>query len=105
MSVRLSMALAEALHAQLPARNAALDSGATPVGWKIAASIPGVGPDEGVDGSVFGYLTGDTVRPTGSRIRVGATVNLCGEVELAVEIGQDLLRTPTSTWPPQPSAA
>jgi len=103
MSVRLSAALSGAVETQLAARTRILENGAASVGWKMAASIPGIDADEGVDGSIFGFLTSDTTLTAGSQVDAGVTVDLCAEVELEVEVGHDVIRTPTSTRSPQPS--
>jgi 2-keto-4-pentenoate hydratase len=67
-----------------------LAAGARLLGWKIAASIPGVRPDDGVGGLIFGYLTSDTAMNAGGSFRPDTTVQLCAEVELAVVIGRDV---------------
>jgi hypothetical protein len=56
-----------------------LAAGARPLGWKIAASIPGVRPDDGVGGLIFGYLTSDIAMKAGGSFRPGTTVQLCAE--------------------------
>jgi len=91
MSVRLSAALSGAVEAQLAARTRILENGAASVGWKTAASIPGIDADEGVDGSIFGFLTSDTTLTAGSQVDAGVTVELCAEVELAVGVGHDVI--------------
>src|SRR5829696_5258475 len=91
MSVRLSPALSGAVEAQLAARTRILENGAASVGWKTAASIPGIDADEGVDGSIFGSLTSDTTLTAGSQVDAGVTVDLCAEVELAVGVGHDVI--------------
>jgi 2-keto-4-pentenoate hydratase len=52
--------------------------------------MPGIGPEEGAGGRVFGYLTSQTVLTDRSRMAAGSTVGLCAEVELTVEVGRDL---------------
>lgn len=90
MPVHLPSALDAALRAQLEVRRGALAGGAAAVGWKIAASIPGVDDDAGLEGLVFGYLSSATVLPTGGRFRPGPTVELCAEVELGVLLGREV---------------
>src|SRR5829696_2199783 len=94
MSLWLSPALNDALEAQLAARTRVLENGATSVGWKIAASIPGIDADEGAGGSIFGYLTSDTAQAEGGQVDVGVITDLCAEVELAVEVDHDLMPNP-----------
>ena len=91
MSVRLSAALSGAVETQLAARTRILENGAASVGWKMAASIPGIDADEGVDGSIFGFLTSDTTLTAGGQVDAGVTVDMCAEVELAVAIGHDVI--------------
>jgi 2-keto-4-pentenoate hydratase len=64
--------------------------GATAVGWKIAADMPGVTTSDGAGGRIFGYLTSETVIAGSTPITVGPTVDLCAEVELTVEIAHDV---------------
>jgi 2-keto-4-pentenoate hydratase len=90
MTYRFSPAVAEALRAQLATRARVLGEGATSVGWKIAADMPGIGDDEGANGSVFGYLTTATAKATGSQARIESAVELCAEVELAIQLGADV---------------
>jgi 2-keto-4-pentenoate hydratase len=90
VTVRLSPAVEAALRAQLEVRRGVLAHGADAVGWKIAASIPGVEEGAGAGGLVFGFLTTATLMPAGGRFSAGITVNLCGEVELGVMIGRDV---------------
>jgi 2-keto-4-pentenoate hydratase len=90
MAVRLSPALVAALRSQLEAWRRTLADGAARVGWKIAASIPGVADDDGANGLVFGYLTSATVLPAGGRLSTGASVELCAEVELGIVVGPDV---------------
>jgi 2-keto-4-pentenoate hydratase len=67
-----------------------LAHGAAPVGWKIAASIPGVDARDGCEGLIFGFLTTASVLPAGGPFSTGPTVDLCGEVELGVRLGSDV---------------
>jgi 2-keto-4-pentenoate hydratase len=90
VTVRLSPAVEAALRAQLEVRRGVLAHGADAVGWKIAASIPGVEEGAGAGGLVFGFLTTATLMPAGGRFSAGITVNLCGEVELGLMIGRDV---------------
>jgi 2-keto-4-pentenoate hydratase len=60
------------------------------VGWKVAASIPGVAADDGANRLVFGYLTSATVLPAGGPLTTGPTVGLSAEVELAIMVSRDM---------------
>lgn len=86
----LPAALKAALEAQLQERSRALAAGATSVGWKVAESIPGVDSQNGAKGSIFGYLTTDTVRPADSHVDVAPYVDLCAEVELGIHLRKDV---------------
>jgi 2-keto-4-pentenoate hydratase len=88
MTVQLSPTLRAALQTQLETRRGVLAHGAAPVGWKIAASIPGVEEDAGLDGLVFGYLTTATLLPADGHFSAGTTLDLCAEVELAVRVSR-----------------
>ncbi|SDU79688.1 hypothetical protein [Jiangella alkaliphila] len=72
--------LLRALEAQLAVRQAALDSGAMRIGWKL-----GLGDRERIGGGpVVGYLTSLTVLPSGSRCSVAAYAVPRADVEIAV---------------------
>jgi 2-keto-4-pentenoate hydratase len=88
--VRFSASVKRALERQLQVRKRRLLDGATSVGWKIAADMPGVTTSEGAGGRIFGYLTSETVIAGSTPMIAGPTVDLCAEVELAVEIAHDL---------------
>jgi 2-keto-4-pentenoate hydratase len=90
MTFRFSPAVVEALHAQLAVRSRVLAGGATSVGWKIAADMPGIPGDQGANGSVFGYLTTATTKAAGSRVEIGPAVELYAEVELAIHLRDDV---------------
>jgi 2-keto-4-pentenoate hydratase len=98
MAVRLSPALDAALRSQLDAWRRTLADGAGQVGWKVAASIPGIADDDGADGLVFGYLTSATVLSAGGRLTAGPTVGLAAEVELAILVSRDVTATGGKGW-------
>ena len=85
VSVSFSGPVSAAVRTQLAARAALVAAGARPLGWKIAASIPGVPADEGADGLIFGYLTSATMIPGGhslarshrGSVRHGTTIGGC----------------------------
>ena len=82
--------IAEALTAQLEQRQAVLSDGARHVGWKVAASMPGVDEYLGPDGIVFGYLTSATVLPAGASFPAARASELYAETELAVHLGAEV---------------
>jgi 2-keto-4-pentenoate hydratase len=86
--LRFSASVRGALERQLQVRRRRLLDGATAVGWKIAADMPGVTTSDGAGGRIFGYLTSETV--TAGSMTAGPTVDLCAEVELTVEIAHDV---------------
>jgi len=75
-----------ALRAQLQIRAGMLQAGARRVGWKVAASIPGVEDHLGSGGRVFGYLTSATELMPGQEGPPGRTAQLCAETELAIKL-------------------
>jgi 2-keto-4-pentenoate hydratase len=83
----LPQPIAAALTAQLEGRRAVLCAGARHVGWKIAASMPGVDEHLGPDGIVFGYLTRATVLSAGAVFPAAQARELHAETELAVHLG------------------
>jgi 2-keto-4-pentenoate hydratase len=90
MTMRFAPAVVEGLRAQLASRSRALADGAASVGWKIAADMPGIASDEGANGSVFGYLTTATTKAVGDRVETEPAIELCAEVELAIQLGDDV---------------
>ena len=78
-----------AFQAQLRARRAALDAGATHIGWKVAGAVAAV---EAVMGSapVFGYLTSATRLEPGGTFHARGVRALRAESEVAVELGRDV---------------
>ena len=77
------------MRALLARRDAELEAGAVPVGWKIGFNTPAIQAHFGLTDAVVGYLVETGVRPD------GATVSLAGwgapavEVEVAVRVGTD----------------
>jgi hypothetical protein len=78
--------LAAALREQLARRQAALDAGARPVGWKIGGGIPEV--DELTGGEpTIGYLTSASrLEPGDEHVATGAAA-LHADTEVVLEIG------------------
>ena len=81
-----------ALQAQLRARRAELDSGATRVGWKVGLHIAEVEEVMGAE-PIFGYLTSATRLEPGSTFRARGVRALRAESEVAVELGRDVWPT------------
>jgi 2-keto-4-pentenoate hydratase len=88
--VRFSAPIKAALQRQLQVRQLNLLDGASAVGWKIAADMPGVTASEGIRGRIFGYLTSETVVVGSAPITAGPTVDLSAEVELTVEVAHNV---------------
>jgi 2-keto-4-pentenoate hydratase len=71
----------------LASRSAAVDDGASAVGWKIGFNAPAVQEHFGLTGAVVGYLTDRTVIPVGQVIDVDRWAHPALEVELAIRVG------------------
>jgi 2-keto-4-pentenoate hydratase len=79
-----------AQRAQLEARRAVLDAGATHIGWKVGLDIPGAEELVG-DAPTFGYLTSASLFQSGTVFAAEGIRELQVDCELAVTLGHDLL--------------
>jgi 2-keto-4-pentenoate hydratase len=86
--VELHPRVRQGLEAQLERRRAALRRGARPVGWKLGLGIPEVEELMGAE-PVVGYLTSETLLPSGAPYSAAGAAELRAETELAVKIGHN----------------
>jgi 2-keto-4-pentenoate hydratase len=94
--VQLSPEVVDALRAQLAARSAPLVQGARPVGWKVAASIPGVAANQGTDGAISGRTVWNMARLLGEfdqQLHGGDRIIGGSLIHLSVEAGHELSAT------------
>jgi 2-oxo-hept-3-ene-1,7-dioate hydratase len=73
----------------LARRQAALDGGATAIGWKIGLNVAALQQHFGLTGPVVGYLTDATVSPIGTPVDIGGWAHPALEVEVAIRVGED----------------
>ena len=79
-----------ALREQLGGWRAALDGGATRLGWKIGFNVPSIRDQVGLAEPVIGHLTSATLIEPGGEYRSGSPTRLAVEPEVAVQMGRDL---------------
>lgn len=94
--------VAEGLARQLRARLAALDDGATSIGWKVGFGAPASKDLMQITAPLTGYLTDRTLLPTGVSVPAGGWSGGVVEFEVAVYLGADL---GSGTSPEQARAA
>jgi 2-keto-4-pentenoate hydratase len=75
---------------QLARRDAAVQDGATPRGWKVAFSTPAAQQGAGVDQPLVGWLADTSERPSGATIDVSGWAKPTVEAELAIHLGADV---------------
>src|SRR5580698_5020390 len=77
------------MRAQLARRDAELDGGAAPVGWKIGFNTPAIQEHFGLTEAVVGYMVDKGVRPDGATVSLAGWAAPAVEVEVAVRVGAD----------------
>ena len=77
------------MRALLARRDAELEAGAVPVGWKIGFNTPAIQAHFGLTDAVVGYLFDSGVRPDGARVSLAGWGAPAVEVEVAVRVGAD----------------
>jgi 2-keto-4-pentenoate hydratase len=77
------------MRALLARRDAELEAGAVPVGWKIGFNTPAIQAHFGLTDAVVGYLVDSGVRPDGARVSLAGWGAPAVEVEVAVRVGAD----------------
>jgi 2-keto-4-pentenoate hydratase len=78
------------LPAQLARRQALLDQGAEPVGWKVGFNFPAVQEAFGIADPISGFLTTATLVPDGEPHSLEGSTRPMAEPELAIHIGAEL---------------
>lgn len=74
----------------LAARRAALDAGATHLGWKLGFGAPAAMAAFDTDRPLVGFLTRDRLLPSGATVDVGAWTKPMLEAEVAAHLGVEL---------------
>jgi 2-keto-4-pentenoate hydratase len=77
------------MRAQLAARQALVDDGARPIGWKIGFGSPAAMTPLGITGPLVGFLVDRGLVTDGGSVSIGAWTAPRLEPELAVRIGAD----------------
>jgi 2-keto-4-pentenoate hydratase len=86
----LSPAVAAGLHRQSAERARLLAAGARPLGWKAGFGTRAAMDKLGTAAPLIGFLTDQTLRPSGAQWAVSAWGNPVLEPEVAVRLGADL---------------
>lgn len=82
-------AVAAGMRAQLARREAELDAGAEPLGWKIGINVPAVQERLGISEPVVGYMTTVSPREPGEPVDVSGWTAPVIEPEVAIRVGDD----------------
>jgi 2-keto-4-pentenoate hydratase len=77
------------MRALLARRDADLDAGAAPVGWKIGFNTPAIQAHFGLTDAVVGYMLDTGVRPDGASVSLAGWAVPAVEVEVAIRVGAD----------------
>jgi 2-keto-4-pentenoate hydratase len=77
------------MRALLARRDADLDAGAAPVGWKIGFNTPAIQAHFGLTDAVVGYMLDTGVRPDGATVSLAGWAVPAVEVEVAIRVGVD----------------
>ena len=80
-------AVSRGMRALLTRRDAALATGAVPVGWKIGFNTPAIREHFGLTDPVVGYLTDAGVSPDGGTVGLAGWGAPAVEVEVAIRVG------------------
>jgi 2-keto-4-pentenoate hydratase len=75
------------MRALLARRDADLDAGAVPVGWKIGFNTPAIQAHFGLTEAVVGYLLDTGMRPDGATVSLAGWAAPAVEVEVAIRVG------------------
>jgi 2-keto-4-pentenoate hydratase len=86
---KTAAAVARGMLTLLARRDAALATGAEPVGWKIGFNTPAIQEHFGLTQAVVGYLTDAGVSPPGATIALAGWGVPAVEVEVALRVGDD----------------
>jgi 2-keto-4-pentenoate hydratase len=76
------------MRALLERRDAEVEGGAAPVGWKIGFNSPAIQEHFGLATAVVGYLTDTGLTPDGATVPVGGWTAPAVEVEVAIRVGE-----------------
>ncbi len=82
-------AVAAGMRAQLSRREAELDAGAGPLGWKIGINVPAVQERLGISEPVVGYMTTASPREPDEPVDVSSWTAPMLEPEVAIRVGDD----------------
>jgi len=77
------------MRAMLERRQAELDAGAAPLGWKIGINVEAVQERLGITAPLVGYMTTDSLLEPGAEMDVSDWTNAVLEPELAIRVGGD----------------
>jgi 2-keto-4-pentenoate hydratase len=82
--------VAHGTRALLDRRQARLDAGEEPAGWKVAFGAPASLKRFGTGGALVGYLMETTRLPDGAEVSIGDWTTPSAEFEVAVYLGHDV---------------
>lgn len=78
------------METQLELRQARLNAGAKPLGWKIGFGAPAAKERLRIDAPLIGFLTDETLLPSETMVSIAGWTKPAAEPEIAVYLGQDL---------------
>jgi 2-keto-4-pentenoate hydratase len=78
------------LETLLKLRQARLEAGEKPLGWKVGFGAPAALERLGLDAPLLGFLTDQAILPSASTVSIAGWVKAVAEPEIAVYLGQDL---------------
>jgi 2-keto-4-pentenoate hydratase len=82
-------AVSRGMRALLARREAELQAGAAPLGWKIGFNTPAIQAHFGLTDAVVGYLLDTGVQPDGATVSLAGWAAPAVEVEVAIRVGED----------------
>jgi 2-keto-4-pentenoate hydratase len=82
------------METQLELRQARLNAGAKPLGWKVGFGAPAALERLRIDAPLVGFLTDETLLASAATASLAGWTNGIAEPEIAVYLGQDLVGAP-----------
>jgi 2-keto-4-pentenoate hydratase len=79
---------------QLELRQARLDGGEKPLGWKVGFGAPAAMEGLKLDAPLIGFLTDPSLLPSGASVSIAGWTKAVAEPEIGVYLGRDLSGTP-----------
>ena len=93
-TVRNDPRILRGMKTQLELRQARLDAGEKPLGWKVGFGAPAAMERLRIDAPLIGFLTNQSLLPSEATVSITGWTKAVAEPEIAVYLGQDLLETP-----------